>query len=176
MRHLSNILLAAVIAGLGFVGSAQAHSVDWQGAWHDSHSHRALSHGDARFLRHVDRRQARQRHRIHEGWKSGELTRKEIKRLRKGQRRIARLKREFRSDGFLSPRERRVVRNALDNASDRIYRKKHNDRYRFVGHHGRHPAAHGDGLVLWDDGAHVGGNDGEASRGSRPSRRRGHRD
>jgi len=180
MRHLSNTLLATVIAGLGFVGSVQAHSLGSEEVWHDSHGHgavraskpRAFNHRDARFLRHVDRRQARQRHRIQEGWKGGELTRKELKRLRKGQRRIARLDRKFRADGALLPKERRVLREALDNASDLIYRKKHNDRYRFVRHHARHA----EGLALWRDDTRIGAYDGGSSSGSQPSRRRGHRD
>lgn len=184
MRHLSNTLLATVIAGLGFVGSAQAHSLDSEAVSHDSYGHRAVrvskpravSYGDARFLGRVDRRQARQRHRIREGWESGELTRKELKRLRKGQRRIAQLERRFRADGYLSPRERRVLREALDNASDRIYRKKHNDRYRFAHHHRRHAAAQGEGLALRNDGMGIRQYDGDSSRGSQSSRRRGSRD
>jgi len=184
MSNLSNTLLATVIAGLGFVGSVQAHSLDREEVGYGSHGHpavraskpRAVSHGDARFLRHVDRRQVRQRHRIEEGWASGELTRKELKRLRKGQRRIARLEREYRADGYLSPRERRVLREALDHASDRISRNKHNDRYRFVRHHARHAEAHGEGIALWVDGTGIGWDDGDSSSGSRSSRRRGHRD
>jgi len=180
MRHRTNVLLATVIAGLGFMGSVQAHSLHSEEARYGSHGHqvvraaapRAVSHGDARLLRHVDRRQLRQRHRIKEGWRSGELTRKEMKRLRKGQRRIALLERRFRADGDFSPRERRVLREALDSASDHIYRKKHNDRYRFVRHHDRH----GDGLALWNDSMRIGGYDGDSSRDAPPSRRRGRRD
>ena len=62
--------------------------------------------------------------------RSGELTRKEAKRLRKQHRHIARLERKFSKDGFLSRHERRKLRRELDAASDRIYRLKHNDRYR----------------------------------------------
>ena len=81
---------------------------------------------DNRFEQRLDRQHLR----IKQGVRSGELTRKEAKRLRKQHRRIVRLERKFSRDGHLSRQERRTLRQKLDAASDRIYRLKHNDRYR----------------------------------------------
>jgi hypothetical protein len=80
---------------------------------------------------HFDQRFDRQHWRIKQGVKSGELTRKEARKLRKQQRRIDRLERRFSSDGYLDRRERRVLRKKQNRASERIYRYKHNDRYRY---------------------------------------------
>jgi hypothetical protein len=111
-----------------------------------------------RFEQRLDR----QHWRIKQGIRSGELTRKEVKRLRKQQRQIAKAERRFSRDGYLDPRERRHLRRKLDDASDRIYRLKHNDRYRgwYRDHYGRYgnyshgryrtPGRH-DGYQRYDD-------------------------
>ena len=83
---------------------------------------------EQRFGRYVDMRQTRQRHRIKNGIESGELTRKEAKRLQRQQRKIARLEEKFSSDHYFSRKERRILKEKLDKASRSIYRKKHNDR------------------------------------------------
>ena len=82
----------------------------------------------------VDRRQDKQRTRIVQGRRSGELTRGEARRLKKQQRKINRMERRFSSDGYLSGRERYRLERAQDRASKRIARLKHNDVYRGSGH------------------------------------------
>ncbi len=84
---------------------------------------------DYRYSR-IEHRLDRQHYRIKDGVRSGELTRKEARRLRKQQRHIAKMERRFSRDGHLDRQERRTLRRELDDASDRIYRYKHNDRYR----------------------------------------------
>ena len=86
----------------------------------------------------LEKRLNRQHWRIKQGVRSGELTRKEAKRLRKQHRYIAELAHSFRSDGHLTRYERRTLRSELNTASDRIYRLKHNDRYRDQHHRGHH--------------------------------------
>ncbi len=160
MKRLSIGLLATVIVGVGFVGPAQAHSPDRDGEWRGEHAypaqrahrHRDSAHGGGRFQRYVDQRQDRQQYRIREGWRSGELTRKELNRLRKEQRRIANLERKFAADGDWSRRERRALRETLDDASARIHRKKHNDRSRFASHHDRAGKARAEAFGAWSDG------------------------
>ena len=76
----------------------------------------------------VDRRLAKQRARTRAGWEDGEVTHRELRRIRKDQRKIARMDRRFGSDGRYTKRERRKLNKALDRASDRVYRVKHNDR------------------------------------------------
>lgn len=137
MKFLASMLVAALIAGLGFAGSAQAHSGHGEEGWRDGHrnsafrapGHRPAARGDAGFRRHVERRQSRQRHRIQEGRISGALTYRELAHLRSDQRRIGRLERRFGADSRFSHMERLVLQEALDEASDHIYRKKHNERY-----------------------------------------------
>ena len=85
---------------------------------------------DRRFERHLDKRQTRHLRRIEHGIDSGELTRKEARKLTRQQWRIARVEKEFSSDGRYSRKERRILEAKLDKASDGIYRKKHNDRER----------------------------------------------
>lgn len=89
-------------------------------------------HYDNRFEQRLDRQHGR----IKQGIRSGELTRKEAKRLRKQHRHIAKLERHFSRDGHLDRYERRTLRRELDDADARIARLKHNDRYR--GHKHRH--------------------------------------
>ena len=126
-------------------------------------------YGDDGRHHRYEHRQERQHDRIRHGIRNGELTRKEAKRLLKQQRRIAKLEHRFELDGHLDRAERRTLRRKLDAASQRIYRLKHNDRYRehryrgrdgHAGHrrHDRRYDAYDSlrdggwsvGLVLWD--------------------------
>ena len=85
---------------------------------------------DRRFEHYLDKRQTRQLRRIEHGIDSGELTRKEARKLTRQQRQIARVEKEFSSDGHYSRKERRILEAKLDKAGGGIYRKKHNDRVR----------------------------------------------
>ena len=91
--------------------------------------------GSQAFERRVDRRQNRQWARIGDGIEDGDLSRREVKRLRKDQRQIARMERRFERDGYYSPKERRIMERVLDRSSSRIERAKDNDHGR---HHGRY--------------------------------------
>jgi hypothetical protein len=85
---------------------------------------------DAALAGRVGNRQFNQQKRIHQGIKSGELTRGEIRQLKKEQIRIQRHKHKAWSDGKLTPRERVMLKREQDRASRHIYRLKHNDRER----------------------------------------------
>ena len=91
-------------------------------------------HHASRFEQRIDR----QHRRIERGLRSGELTRKEAKRLRKQLRQIAKLERRYTRDAFLDRHERRKLHNKLNVASERIYRLKHNDRYGEPKRHGHY--------------------------------------
>lgn len=96
-------------------------------------SHQYGHDGYSRYDKRVERQQSR----IRQGVKSGELTRKEAKKLRSQQKKIAKLERKFSKDGHLSRHERKKLERHQDKASKRIYRLKHNDDIR--GHrHGRY--------------------------------------
>jgi hypothetical protein len=76
----------------------------------------------------VDRRQATQHMRIHDGVRRGELTSGERARLRASQRHVRRLERRAISDGTITRQERRHIERAQDLQSRRIARMKHNRR------------------------------------------------
>lgn len=83
-----------------------------------------------RYSAKVDKRQANQRKRIRNGRESGALTRGEVKRLRRDQKKISRLERRFEKDGRIDKRERRILNKAQNRAGNRIFESKHNDRNR----------------------------------------------
>ena len=75
----------------------------------------------------INHRQVRQEARIHQGVRSGELTRGEALRLQAGERHIQRMKLRAKSDGVVTPRERARIGRAQNHESRRITRLKHND-------------------------------------------------
>jgi hypothetical protein len=98
-RFVSFLLSAAFVLGLSAVSMAQ--------------------------VRGIDRRERCEQRRIHQGVRSGELTRREAERLRAEQFRIRAYEARARSDGSLSRRERYRLDHMLDRASRDIYRQKH---------------------------------------------------
>ena len=71
-------------------------------------------------------RQRKQFQRIRGGVKSGEVTRKEFKRLGREQRRIGRSINKARADGRVNAREKGHIRKLQNRASKHIYLAKHN--------------------------------------------------
>ncbi|MGB5637967.1 MAG: hypothetical protein WBM63_02490 [Sedimenticolaceae bacterium] len=84
--------------------------------------------GRGGFDNRLDRQLSKQQAQIRHGRHSGELSRGEHKRLQKDQSRIAHMDRHFGSDGRYTKVERRKLSNAVDRASNRVYRAKNNDR------------------------------------------------
>lgn len=69
----------------------------------------------------------KQKARIAQGVRSGELTRLETKNLRKDQRKIHRMTRRAKlNDGRISPRERKMIKQQRNKVDRKIYRYKHN--------------------------------------------------
>ena len=66
--------------------------------------------------------------RTFKGVKSGEVTRGEFKRIARGERRIRRARKEARSDGKVTARERVRIGRMKARQNGRIYRAKHNNR------------------------------------------------
>ena len=83
----------------------------------------------------IDQRQHRLERRIEQGWRSGELTRREYRRLQHEARDIERMEHFFRSDGWLSPRDRHELHARLDHLAREIYREKHDSEHRSGGQH-----------------------------------------
>jgi DNA-binding helix-hairpin-helix protein with protein kinase domain len=74
------------------------------------------------------KRQINQQERIHQGAKSGELTKRETVRLEAQQKKIQKDKVKAKSDGVVTPKERAKLQAEQNKASRTIYRKKHNTR------------------------------------------------
>jgi hypothetical protein len=130
MRNLSIALTVIAALTLGALGTAEAQNKGLRDEARKqappSMQHRA---SPRKFQRAVDRRQARQRARVRQGWQSGSLNRKQVARLHRNQKYINKMERRFRADGRYSRHERRRMGRALDHSSKRIWRMKGN-RYR----------------------------------------------
>ena len=90
----------------------------------------------------VERRDARDDQRIHDGVRDGSLTRGEANRLDRGQNRIDRYEARARSDGTVTPSEHNRIDNMQNRESQRIYNDRHNDRTA-SGTTDRHATRHG---------------------------------
>jgi hypothetical protein len=78
----------------------------------------------------VNARQVNQRDRIRQGVRSGELTRRETRRVVETQRDVRQLERAYKSDGVLTRRERADLHREQNQASRQIYRQKHDGQER----------------------------------------------
>jgi hypothetical protein len=78
----------------------------------------------------VNARQANQQARIAEGVKSGQLTGKEANRLEHEERNIRVEERTYKSDGKLTPAERKDLNQDLNKTSRDIYNQKHDEQVR----------------------------------------------
>jgi len=67
-----------------------------------------------------------QKHRIEQGIKSGELTPQEAKRLEAEQVKLKNAEAEVKSDGEVTNKERKILKNRREKASQHIYNLKHN--------------------------------------------------
>jgi len=78
----------------------------------------------------IDKREHQQKMRIREGVRSGELTRREARKLRAEQAKIRAHEARAKVDSKVTPAERRKLNRELDRSSRHIYRSKHNNRTR----------------------------------------------
>jgi hypothetical protein len=74
----------------------------------------------------INERQIRQQKRIREGVKSGELTKKETRRLEAGEAKIQSDKLEAKADGKVTKAERAKLTREQNRESKAIHRMKHN--------------------------------------------------
>lgn len=73
----------------------------------------------------VNARQATQHDRIKQGVRSGELTRRETRKVAEEQRDVRQLERAYKSDGKLTGAERLDLAHEQNQASREIYKQKH---------------------------------------------------
>lgn len=81
--------------------------------------------GQSAIAKSIDDKQSNQKDRILQGVRSGELTAKEMFRLRKQQKSIYKRERRFKSDGSFTRQERAVIQRDLLRSSGSIYKQKH---------------------------------------------------
>lgn len=86
-------------------------------------------------------RQQRLEHRIHQGWRSGELTRPEYRWLRHELRSIERDEHAFREDGRVSWREREHLQARLDNLAREVFHHRRDGERRDGHYNERYDAA-----------------------------------
>lgn len=80
--------------------------------------------------RRDNRREVSQQTRIGQGVQSGELTHRETRKLRKGQKRIDQLQQQANADGTVSPEEKLRIEKAQDRQNALIYKQKHDAQQR----------------------------------------------
>jgi len=73
----------------------------------------------------IDKREQNQKARIKQGVKSGELTKKEARRLAAEQKKIKHDEKKAKADGVVTSREKAKIRKEQKRASKDIYRQKH---------------------------------------------------
>lgn len=73
----------------------------------------------------IDKREQNQKARIQQGVKSGELTKKEARRLAAEQRKIKHDEKKAKADGVVTKKEKAKIRQEQKRASKDIYRQKH---------------------------------------------------
>lgn len=79
----------------------------------------------------VNRRQSAESHRIREGRKEGDFSKREIHDLRGDRRQIRRIEhRALKNDGKIGPKEGALLETKQDQLSGKIYEYRHNDEAR----------------------------------------------
>jgi hypothetical protein len=111
MRRMLVQTALIALTPLGFASIAEAHAS-----------------GSAR--KSVVRRPVGQEHRVERGVRTGELSRGEAVALRKGQARIAAMKRQAMRDGRVTAAERARIARAQNQLSLRMWHLRHNGRTR----------------------------------------------
>ena len=78
----------------------------------------------------INKRQQNQKDRIQQGVKSGELTKREARKLRKEEKEIRKEKRAAKADGTVTKQERKAIRKDERKASRDIAKQKHDKQKR----------------------------------------------
>lgn len=108
---MNRIVIAGVLGLVASTSAASAH--DWYGG------------------SNIDRRQDRQDYRIHQGIRSGDITRHEYRRLGREQAHIRHMERSAKADGYVSHYERDRIRAAQNAASRHINNDSHDGNRRW---------------------------------------------
>lgn len=118
-KQLISIAAAALLATAGFAQSATTTST-------------TTTTNAPNKPRTINQRKENQQDRIHQGVRSGELTRREDRRLENQERDINKEERDMRKldHGKLTAQDRKTLNQQQNQESKRIYRDKHNNKVR----------------------------------------------
>lgn len=119
---MNKVTLIMVLMLIPFAGHAE-----WNG--HSKHRNNEQRHNNSYFWQDVERRQYKQQSRIDRGIDKGQLTRREIKKLRREQKHVAKQIRHMKRHNYLSRRAKSEVMERLDFVSEKIRALKHNEYY-----------------------------------------------
>ena len=113
-----------------YCGHNTRHQQNNHSSWNTNNSWNSNKHDRRnamrRAIQRIHKRQNNQARRINRGIDNGQLVRREVRTLRKEQRRISERLRHFQYDGRLNRHERNKINNMLDVASNHIRNKRHN--------------------------------------------------
>ncbi len=140
--------LIFVIAFISFPVISQADDDDYR---YERNKYR--DHSYHHFWNTVDNRITRQLHRINQGIENGALTRREARKLQRQHHKLDRRIDRIRCKNWIDHYDKQRVISYLDEASDRIYRLKHNNHYA-ERHHGladNYPYYQKNNALIWSN-------------------------
>lgn len=107
MKMIQPVLVAALLSLGAFAASAQSADTP-----------------------RIDARQAKQEQRIDQGIASGELNKREARRMNRQQNTLDKAENRAKADGVVTGQERKALTHAQNKTSKRIYRQKHDAQQR----------------------------------------------
>lgn len=117
-----------------------ASNAEWKS--HFKHRHNEHRHNNSSFWQGVEDRQYQQMSRIERGVGRGQLTRRELKKLKREQKHIAKQVKHMKRHNYLSERDKGEVLEHLDYVSNKIRSLKHNEHYTRRNSHSAHRSNH----------------------------------
>lgn len=117
------LALAILLISFPWIGHAKG--------WDHFNQDRYYQHGhdSSSFWQDVERRRHRQHIRIDRGIEKGQLTRREVRKLARERKHVARQIKRFKHHRHMSYANKQSVLRHMDQYSDQIAHLKHNDRY-----------------------------------------------
>jgi len=119
---MNKLTLLMVLMLIPFAGHA-----DWKN--HYKYRNNEPRHNNSYFWQDVENRQYKQERRIKKGIERGQLTRREVKKLHREQKHVAKQIRHLQRYNYLNRRDKREVMEHLDYVSDKIRTLNHNQHY-----------------------------------------------
>ena len=117
------LALAILLISFPWIG----HAKGWDHFNQDRHYHNG--HDSSSFWQDIERRRYKQHKRIDRGIEKGQLTRREIRKLARERKHVAKQIKHFKRHRHMSYANKQSIMRHLDQYSDQIAHLKHNDRY-----------------------------------------------